>query len=111
MTENLRSQLAEKEQAEHASQIKNLFLANMSHEIRTPLNAILGFSELLRDPEISQEEKNQYLDIVKRTGNNLTTIIGDILDISKVEAGRLEIEKTSFSLAQLSGAIRDAMGG
>lgn len=98
MTANLQKQINEREAAEHASQVKNLFLANMSHEIRTPLNAILGFSELLQDPHLSEEEKKHYLDIVRRTGSNLTTIINDILDISKVEAEQIEIEMTSFSL-------------
>lgn len=101
MTSNLRKQINERQAAEHASQAKNLFLANMSHEIRTPLNAILGFSELLQDPNLSEQDKQHYLDIVRRTGSNLTTIINDILDISKVEAEHVEIEMASFSLPAL----------
>jgi signal transduction histidine kinase len=101
MTASLRQQVNERAQAQQASQAKTLFLANMSHEIRTPLNAILGFSELLQDPDISNEEKRQYFDIVKRTGANLTTLISDILDISKIESEQLDIEKSVFSIAQL----------
>ena len=101
MTSNLRQQISEKETAEHASQVKNLFLANMSHEIRTPLNAILGFSDVLRTPELPEQDRLKYLDIIKRTGTNLTTIINDIMDISKVEAEQLEIEKSVISLPQL----------
>ncbi len=101
MSHSLKEKTAETAQAEEASKIKSLFLANMSHEIRTPLSVILGFSELMRDPDATQAERDHYAGIVKRTGDNLTTIINDILDISKVEADRLEIEKTSFSLSQL----------
>lgn len=98
MAQSLHQQTQSRHQAEQASHAKNLFLANMSHEIRTPLNAILGFSELLRDPETSEKQKLRYLDIIKRTGHNLATIINDILDITKIEAEQLEIEKSKFSL-------------
>ena len=101
MTADLKEQIAEREHAEHASQVKNLFLANMSHEIRTPLNAILGFSELLRDQEITNKDKSQYLDIIKRTGKNLAGVVNDILDLTKVEAEQLEIDQTVMSLPQL----------
>lgn len=101
MTESLRQQVMERENAEHANQVKNLFLANISHEIRTPLNSILGFNEILRDPQLSNEERNYYLDIVKRTGMTLTSIISDILDLSRIEAEHLAIEKSTFSLSQL----------
>ena len=101
MTVNLRQQTNERQNAEHASETKNLFLANMSHEIRTPLSAILGFSEILADPDLSPSERSHYAAIIKRTGASLTSIINDILDVSKVEAERLEIELKSFSLGQL----------
>jgi signal transduction histidine kinase/ActR/RegA family two-component response regulator len=100
MTESLNNQVKERQQAEHASQAKNLFLANMSHEIRTPLNAILGFSEMLGDSALPAVERDRYLQIVKRTGKNLATIINDILDLTKVEAEQLRIEATDFSLKQ-----------
>ena len=101
MTLSLRRQISQRQQAEHASRVKNLFLANMSHEIRTPLNSILGFSDLLRDPHLSEAEKKQYLDIIKRTGMNLATIINDILDVTRVEAEQIEIVKADISLSQL----------
>lgn len=101
MVSNIQQLIDDRRHAVQASKTKNLFLANMSHEIRTPLNAILGFTELLRDPELAHEDKIHYLDIVKRTGNNLATIINDILDLSKVEAEQLEVETEVFSLPQM----------
>lgn len=101
MIENLVSQTSGRANAEHASETKNLFLANMSHEIRTPLNAILGFSELLSSGNVTPEDRARYAKIIKRTGSSLTTIINDILDISKVEAEQIQIQQSSFSLTQL----------
>ncbi|RZA16634.1 MAG: response regulator, partial [Proteobacteria bacterium] len=74
-------------------------------EIRTPLGAILGFTDLLRDPGISAEEKMGYLDIISRNGKSLTRVIDDILDLSKVEAGHLEIEKTPFCMPDVLSEI------
>lgn len=104
MSKNLQEVSGEKNQAEEASQIKSLFLANMSHEIRTPLGAILGFVELLKESNLSERNRKQYLNIISRTGDALVTIINDILDLSKVEAGKIEVVKEVFSLDQL---IRD----
>lgn len=101
MVSNIQQLIDDRRTAVHASQTKNLFLANMSHEIRTPLNAILGFTELLRDPELNESDKKHYLDVIKRTGNNLATIINDILDLSKVEAEQMEVETEVFSLSQM----------
>ncbi|KHD89723.1 MAG: histidine kinase [Bdellovibrio sp. ArHS] len=109
MAFDLRSSIGERRQAEQASQLKSLFLANMSHEIRTPLAAIIGFSELLKDTNLSETERHQYLDVIQRTGENLTRIINDILDLSKVEAGHLEIERSSFSLSHLLDDIHVLM--
>jgi len=109
MALDLRSSIGEREQAEQANQLKSLFLANMSHEIRTPLAAIIGFSDLLKDSHLSEEERLQYLDIIRRTGENLTRIINDILDLSKVEAGHLAIEKAQFSLSTLLDDIHVLM--
>lgn len=106
MTATIKQNVGEREQAENANRIKSLFLANMSHEIRTPLGAILGFTELLRDPHITNEERQQYIDIIQKTGSSLTKIINDILDISKVEAGRITIEKTTFSLKALIQEVK-----
>ena len=101
MVEHLESQTLERQHAEQASQSKNLFLANMSHEIRTPLNAILGFSEILQDQHLAEKDKQRYAAIIRRTGESLNTIINDILDISKIEADRLESQEASFSLTQM----------
>lgn len=86
--------------AEEASRSKSSFLANMSHEIRTPLNAIIGFSQLLQqDDSLSDEQKNN-LGIVCRSGDHLLNLINDILDMSKIEAGRIQLHETSFDLLQ-----------
>lgn len=101
MATSLKTHTGEKVQAENASKVKSLFLANMSHEMRTPLSAIMGFAELLRSPGLTDEERQQYIAIILRTSDNLTKIINDILDLSKVEAGYLEIEKSTFSFTTL----------
>lgn len=101
MVERLESQTIERQHAEQASQAKNLFLANMSHEIRTPLNAILGFSEILQDQHLEERDKQRYAAIIRRTGEGLNTIINDILDISKIEADRIETQEAAFSLSQM----------
>ncbi|MEA3490675.1 MAG: response regulator [Campylobacterota bacterium] len=86
---------AAKEQAEEASRQKSLFLANMSHEIRTPLNAITGFISLLHEKE-SDPEKLKYLQVVRSSSESLLQVISDILDISKIENGKLEIDPINF---------------
>jgi signal transduction histidine kinase/FixJ family two-component response regulator len=84
--------------AEDASKSKTEFLANMSHEIRTPLTTILGYAEVLLRPSISSQELRQHVEIIQRNGKVLMTLIDDILDVSRIESGRLNIEKTSVSL-------------
>lgn len=90
-----------KEEAEKANRLKSAFLANMSHEIRTPLGAILGFAEVLRHSKVSEEKKNDYLDILTRNGEQLLSIINDILDLSKVEAGYLVINNSEIKIKDL----------
>ncbi|MFH1118757.1 MAG: ATP-binding protein [Bacteroidota bacterium] len=80
-----------KEKAEESDRLKSLFLSNMSHEIRTPMNAILGFAEMLQDAELSIDEKDRFLDVIIRSGDNLLHLINDIIDISRIEAGQLKI--------------------
>jgi len=85
------------EEAQKASQLKSAFLANMSHEIRTPLGAILGFTDLMRDPYLDEAERASYLNVISRNGEQLTAIINDILDLSKIEAGQITIETLETS--------------
>ncbi|MGE0763367.1 MAG: response regulator [Bdellovibrionales bacterium] len=87
-----------KEEAAAASQAKSAFLANMSHEIRTPLGIVLGFAELLANSDTTYAQREEYLLTLKRNGELLSRLIGDILDLSKVEAGHLHVEKVQFSL-------------
>ncbi len=82
--------------AQEASEAKSLFLANMSHEIRTPLNGIVGFTELLKDSGL-EEEQGEFVDIIEKSSENLLEIINNILDLSKIESNKLEIEDIAFS--------------
>jgi signal transduction histidine kinase len=92
-----------KKEAEKANQIKSEFLANMSHELRTPLNHIIGFTELLLDKNFGRLNATQeeYLGDVHQSGKHLLSLINDILDLSKVEAGRLELRPSGFNLRKL----------
>ena len=95
-----------KAMAETASQTKSDFLASMSHEIRTPMNAIIGIADLLAKTPLSPEQ-DKYVQIFRRAGDNLLNLINDILDLSKVEASQLELERTGFSLNDLLEKVRE----
>lgn len=89
----------DKKAAQEASEAKSMFLANMSHEIRTPLNGIVGFTELLKDSGL-RDEQSEFVDIIEKSSENLLEIINNILDLSKIESNKLEIEHIAFNPIQ-----------
>lgn len=104
-----RQLLEAQRKAEAASEAKSQFLANMSHEIRTPLNAIMGFTDLLLEPDVTPSDRINSLSIVRRNSQQLLKIIDEILDISKVEAGGLELEMTETDVVALVSGVRSLL--
>ena len=98
----------EKEVAERTAQLKQQFMANMSHEIRTPMNAIVGMTRLLLGKE-PREDQLRYLNAIQQSADNLLVIINDILDLSKIEAGKIVIEHTDFSLREVMLSVQDML--
>ncbi|BAU64988.1 histidine kinase [Stanieria sp. NIES-3757] len=94
-------------EAETANHAKSLFLANMSHELRTPLNAILGFAQLMERDERLTSSQQESLAIINRSGEHLLNLINDVLEMSKIEAGRIMVNQESFDLHQLLQTIRE----
>lgn len=97
---------SEKKSAQAANAAKSAFLANMSHEIRTPLGAILGFSELLVSGKTRDADKQSALEAIKRNGTMLSKLINEVLDLSKIEAGKLQIERAAASFSELISDIK-----
>ena len=97
------------ERAEAASKAKSEFLANMSHEIRTPMNALLGYVELLCDPDVTPTQQVEYGETIRRSGEHLLTILNDILDISRIEACRMVLNAADFKPLELTKEVASLM--
>ena len=106
-------QMVQKEQqlAASANEAKNRFLANVSHEIRTPLNSIIGYSELLNDSEASAQQKSQATHAINSSGQYLLNVINDVLDLSKIEAGKIQLQKKDVCIVSLLEEVRSYMTG
>ena len=89
-----------KKKAEESDRLKSAFLANMSHEIRTPMNGILGFSSLLKEMNLNDDERHSYLNIIESNGQRLLGIINDLIDISKIESGQIQVNLTECNVAE-----------
>ena len=110
-TRDLLIQLQEERRAaEAASHSKSRFLANMSHEIRTPLGAIMGYADLLALPGLDEGQKAEFISVIRRNSKELLRIIDDILDLSKVESGRMEFEKAEFGLLDFLEEVKSLLG-
>ncbi len=96
--QELRSAL---EKAKESDRLKSAFLSNMSHEIRTPMNGILGFTQLLKEPQLTGNEKDTFINIIEKSGNRMLNTINDIIDISKIESGQVEVYKTEISVNKI----------
>lgn len=99
-----------KEKADAANAAKSNFIASMSHELRTPLNAILGFAQIMTRSQTLPPEQQENIGIISRSGEHLLTLINNILDLSKIEAGKISLNETNFDLYRLLSDIEDMLG-
>ena len=102
-----RALIEAKELAEAATRAKSLFLATMSHEIRTPLNGVLGMAQALAASPLAAAQREQ-VDVIRQSGETLLTVLNDLLDLSKIEAGRLELEEAEFDIGELASGVQAA---
>ncbi len=100
-TRELENEITERKIAEESDKLKSSFLANMSHELRTPMNAIIAFANFLKDPELTSERKDEYLDHITNAGDNLLRLIDDIIDTAKIEAKQLKISINPINISHL----------
>ena len=100
---------ASKEQADLANRAKSAFLANISHEIRTPMSSVLGFTELLNRPDVEEPQRQHYLEVIYRNGMHLMTLINDVIDLARVESGRISLETTKLSVREEIRASLDIL--
>ncbi|MCG8701456.1 MAG: ATP-binding protein [Bacteroidales bacterium] len=89
------------EKAEESDKLKTMFLANLSHEIRTPMNGILGFADLLRQPDIESDKQHMYVDIIRKSGERMLNIINELIDISQIESGGVKLNNEEFDCCEL----------
>lgn len=94
-----------KNQAEKADSLKSAFLANLSHEIKTPMNAIMGFSDLLNDLSVSEEERKEFIDHIRNSGSDLLQLIDDLIDVSKLDAGQVSLRKAPVDLSKMMAEL------
>ena len=94
-----------KDKAEESDRLKTAFLANMSHEIRTPMNGILGFADVLSSPGLSLSRQQEFIDIIKTSGNRMLNTVNDIIDVSRIQAGQISVNKTIYNLINEMNAL------
>ncbi len=97
--------LRAKEKAEESDRLKTAFLANMSHEIRTPMNGILGFSALLKEPDLIGEKQKEYIEVIEKSGARMLNILSEIIEISKIEAGQMLVRNTETNVNELIKSV------
>ena len=93
--------------AQESDRLKSAFLANMSHEIRTPMNGILGFTELLKTDNISEEKRNQFVSLIQASGNRMLNTVNDIIEISKIQAGQMTVIMSEFDIVEELNSLCD----